>query len=144
MARWPVHAQASAGQQKQRGVCCSLQCHACEVLAPAGGDLTADAAAASFADSYTTVAEASGGAASALTLQQGLARLGHPDAVSRSVRAHGSTFAAQTAVLEDLVRLIWLGPRLYEMPPDCLTGIAGPQSPRRASHASHEMLLFFV
>jgi hypothetical protein len=114
------------------------------VLAPAGGDLTADTAAASFADSYTTVAEASGGAASALRLQQGLARLGHPDAVSRSVRAHGSTFAAQTAVLEDLVRLIWLAPQLCEMAPDCLTGIAGPRSPRRALHAPYKMLIFFI
>ena len=68
-----------------------------------GGTAPADAPAG-LADSYVTVAEASGGAASALVLQAGLNRLGPPGEVARFVRTHGRTFAAQTAVLEDLVR----------------------------------------
>lgn len=92
--------------QQQEGplLRCALCCHACEVLAPSSGGSASADAPASLADSYVTLAEASGGAASALALQQGLNRLGPPDAVARFVHAHGSTFAAQTAVLEDLVR----------------------------------------
>ena len=83
---------------------CTLCCHACEVLAPSSRGTASAHAPASLADGYVTVAEGSGNAASALVLQQGLKRLGPADAVARFVRAYGSTFAAQTAVLEDLVR----------------------------------------